>query len=167
MKLFLIPALIFPFFAGYNPATFTESDITPIIEPIVKLIYELFDNTIITTSEIIFLTVFYLFSVIASYLFLVALFIPLVFLFSLVFNKPNCFALYNEGIAKGTYKKGAPVYDRFLKWSEMHTYVPFQKNEIKIIDGKNKALMFINYEDSTEKSIKHYINYYLAQEAPK
>lgn len=163
LKLFLIPALIFPFFAGYNPATFKESDITFIIEPIAKLIYALFENTIITGSEIIFLIVFYLFSVIASYIFLIIIFIPLIFLFSLVFNKPNCFAIYQEGIAKGSYVKGAPAYDRFLKWSEMYTYVPFQKNEIKIVDGKNYALMFVNYEESMEGSIEHYINYYLSQ----
>ena len=166
LKLLIIPALIFPFFAGYNPATFTESDMTPVIKPIVELIYALFGNTFITESEIIFLIVFYLFSVAVSYFFLILVFIPLVFLFSLAFNKPNCFALYNEGIAKGTLVKGAPDYDKFLKWSEMYTYVPFQKNEIKIVDAKNFALMFVNHEGSMEAGIKHYINYYLSQNKP-
>lgn len=167
LKLFLIPALIFPFFAGYNPATFTESDITPIIKPIVKMIYVLFEDTIITSSQIIFLIVFYVFSVIASYFFLIIIFIPLISLFSLIFNKPNCFAIYQDGIAKGSYVNGIPSYDKFLKWSEIYTYVPFQKNEIKIVDGKNYALMFVNYEDNLEASIKHYLNYYISQNIQK
>ena len=44
--------------------------------------------------------------------------------------------------------------------------VEARQNEIKIVDAKNFALMFVNYEGSMEAGIKHYINYYLSQNKP-
>ena len=162
LKLIIVPALIFPLFAGYNPATFTESDTFPITKAIAEIILLFFRDTIFTDSDILFLAIFYVFSAILSYVFLAVVLSIFVLIFSIVFQNNKCFALHPEGIASGLVNKDKPDYDRFLEWKDIHNYLPFQKNEIKLLDKNKQALMFVNYPPEMENSIKHYIDYYLS-----
>lgn len=161
LKLFLIPAMIFPVFAGFNPAAYTESDVMPLLKPLVRLIYLLFEKTIIVESETLFIIISYFFMFIASYFFLAVLFIPILFFISLISDKTNCFAIYTEGIAKGEVMKSVSHFDSFLTWDKINSYSDSSKNELRVADRKNKTLMYLYYEKHDENNIKYYLDYYL------
>lgn len=160
LKIFLIPALVFPFFAGFNPATYTESDVMPLVKHLVSLIYLMFESTIVVESKILFFLTFYFTAFIGSYFFLVVIFIPIFFFISIISDKSNCFVIYQEDIAKGVFKNGIQKYDTFLSWDKIHGYSCSNKNEFRLSDKKNRALMFIYFEKNDEAKISHYLNYY-------
>ena len=158
----IIPSIIFPLFAGFNPATFQESNIMPIALPIAKLIMLIFKGTFIVKSGIIFSIVFYVFGILFSYLFLAIIFIPILFLISHTNRKTGVFAIYGEGIATGDIINGTENFYKFCNWNDVYTYLPFEKNELKIVDKFNKALVYLRYEPEIESELIYLINYYIA-----